>query len=175
MAGWVVDAAQVVTAAAALAAVWFTCRAMRQERDRHMAGVRQARVDRRSDELAHLYESVLRASSEIVGMLTLARNAGYVNKRDASTLMATINHAAALIRFRGGDQDVIDEFAHLADLALAACPTPSSLLVGKLGGRRKASDADVEGLQDQLIRAADAAREGLAQVEASGDGLTARP
>lgn len=175
MSEWVVDVAQVFTAAAALAAVWLTWRAMGHERDRHMYSVRQARVDRRSDELTHLYESVLAVSAEIVGVLALARNAGYVNKRDASALMAKINHAGALIRLRGGDQEVIDEFARLADLAVDARPTRTSLLVGKLGGRRVVSDSDVESLQDQLIRAADAARDALAQVRTTSDDLTTRP
>lgn len=174
MPGWVIDVAQVFTAAAALAAVWLTWRAMGQERDRHMASARQARVDRRSEELAHLYESVLAVSAEIVGMLALAKSAGYVNRRDASSLMAKINYAGALIRLRGGDQEVLDEFAHLADLAVDACPTWTSLLVAKLGSRSLVSDSDVEGLQNQLIRAADAARGALAQVGDGADGFTTR-
>jgi hypothetical protein len=175
VAGWVVDAAQVVTAAAAFVAVWLTWRAMSQERDRHAAEVRQARADRRSDELADLYESVLQVSAEIVGMLTIARRAGYVNKRDASALMGKINHAAALVRSRGGDDQVIGEFAHLAALAVAASPTWTSLLVRRFVGRRGTSDPDVAGLQDQLIRAADACREALALVQVTDADLTARP
>lgn len=169
MLGWIVEVAQVLTAVAALLAVSLTWRAMGQERERYQAGVRQARADRRSDELTHLYESVLEVSAEIVGMLALARNAGYVNRREASALMAKIHHAGALIRLRGGDQEVIDEFACLADLALDSCPSWTSLLAGKLGGRRTAGDPNMDRLQEQLMRAADAACDALARAANTAD------
>lgn len=162
----IVGIAQIITAVAAGIAVLLTWRAMKQERARHKAGVARSELARRKAELTDVYQRVLRLSGEMIAIVVLGRQAGYVNRHEAARLLSKMMYVAALIRMRKVDRAVVAEFERLAELVEARLPNTRSLVLAKLGLTR-ASDAELEPLQDQLLEAADAVRGALAAVQAS--------